>query len=363
MKNPVSVREKEAKAKKSRHPLRYHGEHSTLRRFLWFFLLVCIVSISAYYSGAFTVWAESAQKPLFSQGAITRHTLDNGMVVLIKENHTVALSSLFLCVNSGSAKEGELSGSGISHFIEHMLFKGTKKRAKGDIFREIESCGGTINAFTSYDYTGYKATVPSEFNDLALDEAFKLGKGVLLVSAHLGNWEFGGTIVAMLGYKVSVVALMHKNKKVNDFFISRRRSKGIGIIPLSAAKKGTLAVLKKNEAVGFIGDINFTHPNRGLKVKLFNQETIMPKGPAAFSLKTGAPIITMFAIRQKDNTFRVIFEKPIINTSGLRNSSEMLALTKEITKRIENRVAQYPEQWFMLTPRWGPASNKKGDGS
>ena len=115
-----------------------------------------------------SVSLEAQGSLLFEEGA-KRYTLENGMVVLLKENHNLPLVNLFLCVRSGSAQEGKFSGSGISHFVEHMLFKGTANRKPGEIFKEIESYGGTINAFTSYDYTGYTVTVPKEFAHCALE--------------------------------------------------------------------------------------------------------------------------------------------------------------------------------------------------
>ncbi len=144
MRNRASAKEKGTGS----HKILSHGESSLICRSLW---LIIFVGIMFLLSG-FT----------FSQGKIERTTLDNGMVVLLKENHNIPLASLFLCVPSGSAQEGKFSGSGIAHFIEHMLFKGTSGRAAGDVFREIESYGGKINAVTSYDYTGFKVTVPSE---------------------------------------------------------------------------------------------------------------------------------------------------------------------------------------------------------
>ncbi|NQS99928.1 MAG: insulinase family protein, partial [Candidatus Omnitrophica bacterium] len=112
---------------------------------------------------------EPGEQGLFTQGKVQEFKLDNGMVVLLKENHDLPLVSFFLCLGSGSAQEGKLAGSGISHFIEHMVFKGTKTRPPGQVFKEIESYGGRINAATSYDYTNYKITVPSEFALEALE--------------------------------------------------------------------------------------------------------------------------------------------------------------------------------------------------
>ncbi len=98
-----------------------------------------------------------------------KYILDNGLTVLITEMPSSPVVAVFAFVKTGSATEGEYLGSGISHFLEHMLFKGTHKRKVGDISREIQSQGGVINASTGYDYTVYTITIPPEAVDLTLD--------------------------------------------------------------------------------------------------------------------------------------------------------------------------------------------------
>ncbi|NQS89203.1 insulinase family protein [Patescibacteria group bacterium] len=98
-----------------------------------------------------------------------RYVLDNGMTVILEEIHTAPVVALQVWVRAGSITEGEYSGSGISHYIEHMLFKGTEKRGVGEINREIRGLGGQINAYASFDRTVYHLIVPSEHFVSALD--------------------------------------------------------------------------------------------------------------------------------------------------------------------------------------------------
>lgn len=95
--------------------------------------------------------------------------LDNGLTIIIKEVPPSGLVSIDARVMVGSAHEGDLSGSGISHFVEHMLFKGTPSRRPGDIEREIRALGGEMNGATTYDYTTFTITLPSEHLPYALD--------------------------------------------------------------------------------------------------------------------------------------------------------------------------------------------------
>jgi zinc protease len=102
----------------------------------------------------------SAVKPL-------RVVLDNGLTVLLQENHSAPVVALNMWVKVGSIYEEEAE-AGISHVYEHMLFKGTMTRGVGEIAQEIEGCGGDINAYTSFDHTVYHITLASRFLDTGL---------------------------------------------------------------------------------------------------------------------------------------------------------------------------------------------------
>jgi len=94
--------------------------------------------------------------------------LRNGLTVLIKEDDRFPLVNVRLYVHAGSAYETPQI-AGISHLLEHMVFKGTKKRGPGETAREIESVGGSMNAATSFDYTVYYVEVPEDKWALGLD--------------------------------------------------------------------------------------------------------------------------------------------------------------------------------------------------
>ncbi|MFQ5458914.1 MAG: M16 family metallopeptidase, partial [Myxococcota bacterium] len=103
-----------------------------------------------------------------SSRASSRYNLDNGLSVILQENHSAPVVAFNVWVRAGSAEETDAE-SGIAHVHEHMLFKGTRRRGVGDIAREVESCGGHINAYTSFDQTVYYDVVASRFFDTGLD--------------------------------------------------------------------------------------------------------------------------------------------------------------------------------------------------
>ncbi len=97
-----------------------------------------------------------------------KYTLKNGMTVVLKENHGSAIVAVQVWVKAGSTTEPE-KYAGISHVLEHMAFKGTKKRGVGEIAREVEGLGGDINAYTTFDHTVYHITIASRYLKNALD--------------------------------------------------------------------------------------------------------------------------------------------------------------------------------------------------
>jgi zinc protease len=105
--------------------------------------------------------------PLTSATPLVTHKLDNGLTVFLREDHGAPVTSFWVWYRVGS--RNELPGwTGISHWVEHMQFKGTPSLEKGAIFREVSRHGGTLNAMTSMDWTAYFETLPADAIDLSL---------------------------------------------------------------------------------------------------------------------------------------------------------------------------------------------------
>ena len=104
----------------------------------------------------------------FARDRISQFTLANGLKVILEENRNAPVVALQIWVNVGSGDERD-EEAGMCHFIEHMIFKGTEKRRVREMAREIESMGGSINAYTSYDQTVFHITIASRYADTGLD--------------------------------------------------------------------------------------------------------------------------------------------------------------------------------------------------
>jgi zinc protease len=99
---------------------------------------------------------------------VTKHTLANGMTVLLKEVHSSPIITWIVMYRIGSRNE-RTGQTGISHWVEHMMFKGTDRFPAGELDKAIDRMGGQWNAFTNTDYTGYYETLPADKIDLALE--------------------------------------------------------------------------------------------------------------------------------------------------------------------------------------------------
>lgn len=101
--------------------------------------------------------------------AVARRVFPNGLTLLVLEDHSHPLVACHATVPTGSATEGKFYGTGVSHLLEHMLFKGTARRTVGAIEQEARSYGGTAQGYTTYDTTGYQVVVNKEFWSQAAD--------------------------------------------------------------------------------------------------------------------------------------------------------------------------------------------------
>jgi lauroyl/myristoyl acyltransferase len=179
-----------------------------------------------------------------------------------------------------------------------------------------------------------------------LDAAIKRNKGVIMLAAHIGNYELGGAVVSLLGYPFNAVALDHKNKLVNNFFIRQRHTANINVIPLGMALKRCYACLKKGETLALLGDRDFL--SHGIKMKFFGKDSMIPKGTAALSLKTGAAIIPTFFIRMPDDTFELTFERPVTCSASGDTDEDTRLIMKNCVEIIEVYIKKYPSQWYMF---------------
>ena len=188
----------------------------------------------------------------------------------------------------------------------------------------------------------------------AISKALEKGKGAILISAHIGNWELGGVVLSAMNFPIMAVALPHKERPVNDLFNKQRESRGVKVVPTSFAVRRSIEALKENKIVGLVADRDFGQ--HGIIMPfLGKQASILPKGPAILSLKTGAAIIPAFMIREKNDHFSLIFEDPIFPSQQYHGQIDDEVLKAMILKYlviIEQKIREFPSQWLMFRKFW-----------
>ena len=226
------------------------------------------------------------------------------------------------------------------------------KRITRDVFRNFARYLVDFLRFSRIDLDYIKKFVVLKGLD-NLETSLKRGKGVILLSAHLGNWELGGYVLGKLGYPMNAVVLSHKNEKVNRFFIDQRGIGNFKSIEIGASLRGCYKTLKSNELLALLGDRNFS--NTGVMMDFFNKPALMPKGPSALSARTGAAIVPTYFIRENDDSFTMIFEEPIYPAADVDEKADGHGLMRRYLTSIENMIRRYPGQWYVFREFWGRA--------
>ncbi len=183
-----------------------------------------------------------------------------------------------------------------------------------------------------------------------LNDYIAEGKGVILVSLHLGNWELGGAVLAAMGYPTNAIVLEHKDKRINAFFVNQREINNMKGIPLGFQLKQCFKVLKNNEILAIVGDKDYTLT--GEYMEFFGHEALMPKGPAVLSLKTGAPIIACCVPRNEDDTFNFVFDAPEKYTPTGNFDEDVKNIMKSYLAIFEKYIKNYPNQWYAFKRVW-----------
>lgn len=175
------------------------------------------------------------------------------------------------------------------------------------------------------------------------------GRGIVLVTAHLGSWELGGAILARLGYRITTVAGIQFSEGLSPFIKAMKEECGISVV---AADGGTLRLfraLKRGEVVAL--HIDGDQYLGGVEAQFFGRTAVLPRGPAALALRTGAAVVPVFAIRAARGRIKVLIAEAI-EPEGENESS----LTRKIASSVESHIRPNLDQWCMFRPLWEAGS-------
>ena len=202
----------------------------------------------------------------------------------------------------------------------------------------------------------YTAARASEF--IAYDglehylAAEKRGKGVLIVTGHLGAWELSSFYHSLMGHPMGLVIRRLDNPLVDAFVNRRRCLHGNRVIHKDDFARGLISAMRDGETVGILMDTNMTPP-QGVFVPFFGREACTASGLAKVALRTDASVLPGFLIwDDKKGRYRMCFGRQIELTRTGDAEADAVVNTAAFTEAIERSVRANPDQWLWLHRRW-----------
>ncbi|MBI2437575.1 MAG: lysophospholipid acyltransferase family protein [Lentisphaerae bacterium] len=176
------------------------------------------------------------------------------------------------------------------------------------------------------------------------------GRGLLVLTAHVGNFELLAMLAAFKGAPVTVIIKELKPRWLNTWWVATRAKFGVKMLPARHSYRYCREVLKANGILGFILDQNMKR-NRGIFVDYFGRAACTSPGLALLSAQCGAPVLPVFMLRESDGRHRLHVLDPLKPPAGA-DSAAIRQATQAYTTIIEQFVRAHPEQWIWLHRRW-----------
>jgi KDO2-lipid IV(A) lauroyltransferase len=185
----------------------------------------------------------------------------------------------------------------------------------------------------------------------ALKAAAASGRGVLFVTAHIGNWELMGRVVSM-HYPLAVMAAPIYDRRVEKVMIGLRAAHGIETLVRDSpgSLKRLIGMLRRGGVVGLL--IDQDTKTDGVFVPFFHQDAYTPTGPASLAFRTGASVVVGFIIREGVERHRIIIQGPLDISPTGHMERDVRDQTARFTKMIEEQIRKTPEQWIWMHRRW-----------
>ncbi|MFO7660891.1 MAG: lysophospholipid acyltransferase family protein [Candidatus Cloacimonadaceae bacterium] len=183
-----------------------------------------------------------------------------------------------------------------------------------------------------------------------LAEALSRNKGVLLITGHFGDWEAPCRMLPMEGYGLAMITKKQRNRLFDAFTNAIRERQGASIIEMKGALKGVLQHTGHGDLIGIL--IDQDAGGRGVLMDFLGKPASNWTGTAKIALRYQIPVVPGFVIRNQDETLTFHFEK-MIDPTGLEDTQEnVLQMIRAMNQALEDKIRQFPEQWFWVHKRW-----------
>ena len=255
------------------------------------------------------------------------------------------------------------------------LFYGTARESVRSnlrlVFPDADGDGGRIEGLTKKVFRNYsrylvdygrfrsldKETLFKEVTTIDgtehVTEALEGGKGLILLTAHLGNWELGAVFFGRQDLKINVLTVRDTEVAIDEIRELYRDWHNINTIVLGDSPFAVLEVtgaLERGEVVAMLVDrpVDEAHGEVGIEVDFFGKQWKMPAGPMALAKITGAPIMPAFTVTEEGGRYRAVAEELIYVDPGDDEGERKAA--KKVVAVFEDYIRKYPDQWYNFEP-------------
>ncbi len=220
------------------------------------------------------------------------------------------------------------------------------------VFRHLAQMALEFLRIPRYTDAAYRRRWVRIVHEEHLRAASQPGRGVIILTAHIGNWELGGLLCTALGYPAIAIAERIGPKGLMKFVNETRELMGMRVVEKRAVVRPILAALRAGEYATNLIDQNAGR--NGLEASFFGRICSTPRGPASFALKTGAPIAPAVCVLQPDGRYELRFYEPIVLRPTADPKRDVADMTQRLTSFVEARVREHPDQWHWEYKRWKP---------
>src|SRR5947207_3424142 len=183
-----------------------------------------------------------------------------------------------------------------------------------------------------------------------VDAAFNVGKGVVLATGHIGNWDLGGAALAASGRPVSALVETLQPARWNERVQRTRIAAGVKAIPIESGLRDMISALRNHEGLAVLVDRPLA--NDGVPVTFFGRTTRVPGGAATLALRTGSPVVPAALVRNPGGTGYLARIGPPIVGEGGDAATDAQMVMQRIMSWLEGIIRDYPDQWFMFRLMW-----------
>jgi KDO2-lipid IV(A) lauroyltransferase len=178
------------------------------------------------------------------------------------------------------------------------------------------------------------------------------GKGVLVLTGHLGAWELSSFYHSLMGHPMGMVIRRLDNRLLDEYVNGIRCLHGNKVLHKDDFARGLLTAMRAGETVGILMDTNMTPP-QGVFVKFFGIAACTASGLARVALKTGAAVVPGFLIWEAaERKYVLHFDPELRFTESDDHEADILAATQQCNDVLETWIRRYPDQWLWIHRRW-----------